>query len=344
MSTTNLGIEIECTIAEAAVLLEKLTDEGDSVMIWGPPGVGKSDIGSQLAAKKGCKLIEFHAALRETVDLRGIPAADLSTNTTKWLVPDELPQAERDGEFGYLFLDEMNQASAQMQASLGNLILYGKIGDYCLPPGWRVIAAGNRVSDRAAAQRMPTHMRNRLAHLFVTPDVNAWVDWANSNDVAPEVVAFVRLRRELLHRMPRGDENTFPTPRSLTKAAKYVKVDNVGLRQKLFASHVGADVAGELNGFIQLFRSLGDLDDIIKHPKQAKVPTEASELYAVCTGLARMSTRANWRNVMTYGKRLRSEHQTLLIHDATLRDGSLKETTEYSEWAVANQSAILQSS
>jgi len=333
--------EHEITISDAAVMLETLTDAGDPVMLWGPPGIGKSDIVHQLGARKNRKVIEFHAALRETVDLRGIPVPDLATGKTRWLVPDELPNAERDGEQGYLFCDEINQASPQMQGVLGGLILYGMIGDYRLPPGWRVIAAGNRVSDRAAAQRMPTHMRNRFAHLFITPDVDAWCKWANANRVAPEVVAFVRLRRELLHMMPRGDENAFPTPRSITKAAKYVHApDNVRLR--LFASLIGDAVAAELDGFIGLYRSLGSLDDIVADPDNANVPREPSCRYAVCTGLGRIASRKNFANVIKYAKRLPRESEILVVTDATGRDETLKNTACYGEWAVRNQDLTLQ--
>jgi hypothetical protein len=342
--------EIECTIADAAVLLETMTEtfdpltgRYDSVMLWGAPGIGKSDVVHQLGAKKKRKVIEFHAALRETVDLRGIPVPDLETGKTRWLVPEELPNAERDGDEGYLFVDEINQASPQMQGVLGGLVLYGAIGDYRLPKGWRVVGAGNRVSDRAAAQRMPTHMRNRFAHLFVLPDVNAWASWAAANDVAPEMVAFIRLRRELIHRMPRGDENAFPTPRSLTKAAKYVKVADVAVRQRLFAAHIGADVAGELNGFIELYQSLGDLDDIVANPETADVPTAASQKYAVCTGLARLATRKNFAQIMKYAVRMPREQEVLLVHDAVAREPKLKETAAYSAWAVKNQDVILQS-
>lgn len=333
--------EHEITIADAAAMLETLTDAGDAVMLWGPPGIGKTDIVLQLGAKKHRKVIEFHAALRETVDLRGIPVPDLATGKTRWLVPDELPNAERDGEFGYLFCDEINQASPQMQGVLGGLILYGTIGDYRLPPGWRVIAAGNRVSDRAAAQRMPTHMRNRFAHLFITPDVNAWCGWANANAVAPEVVAFIRLRRDFLHVMPKGDENAFPTPRSLTKAAKYVNAAKAQ-RLRLFASLIGDAYASELDGFIELYRSLGDLDDIVADPDGAPVPSEPSCRYAVCTGLARMATRKNFPAIIRYAKRLNRESEVLVVTDATGRDGSLKNTATYGSWAVDNQDLTLQ--
>src|SRR4051794_19609715 len=155
--------EIECTIAEAAVLMETLTDAGDAVMLWGAPGVGKSAGTFQLGEKRKRKVIEFRTNIREPVDVRGIPVPDLVTGKTRWLVPDELPNAERDGEFGYLFIDEINTGSPQMMAVMMQLVLDRKIGDYVLPPGWQIIAAGNRVSDRAAAQRMPTALRNRFA-------------------------------------------------------------------------------------------------------------------------------------------------------------------------------------
>jgi MoxR-like ATPase len=327
-ATTQPLFEAEVNIAQAARLMEALTDGGDSVFLWGKPGIGKTDAANALGVKKGRPVIEFHAALREPVDLRGIPVADLATSTTRWLVPDELPRADRDGPEGYLFCDEYNQSSPQMQAALAGLVLYGKVGDYRLPPGWRVIAAGNRVSDRAAAQRMPTQMRNRFAHLYVTPDVDAWATWATANNVAPEMVAFIRFRRELLHRM--------------TKAAKYVHAP-ADMRLRLFASQIGDDVAAELDGFIKLYRSLGTLEDIVANPETAKLPKEASERYAVCTGLGRLATRKNFAAIMKYAVRLDREPQMLLVHDATVRDEKLKETAAYSNWAIENADLIMQS-
>jgi MoxR-like ATPase len=331
----------EVTIARAAILTRHLIEKRHSVHLWGAPGIGKSDIVRWIAKTLGWKLIEFRANLREPVDCRGIPVADLATNVTKWLVPDELPRADRDGEFGILFLDELNTASPQMQAALFQLVLERRLGDYVLPDGWTIIAAGNRVGDRAAAQRMPTALRNRFAHIYVVPDVDAWVNWANANNVAPEMVAFVRLRRALLHRMPVGDENAFPTPRSLTKAAEFVNAPE-DVRRDLIAAHVGDDVASEIDGFIRLYHSLGSLEDILIHPDTAQVPVEPSQRYAVCTGLARMATRANFSKIMIYNNRLDGEGQAVLMHDATMREPKLKETAAYSTWAVNNQHLTIQ--
>lgn len=341
------GQEFTCTISEAAVLLEIMTDAGDKVMLWGPPGIGKTEIVHQLGAKKKRPVKEFHAVLRETVDLRGIPVPCEKTGTTKWFVPNELPNEERDGPEGYLFTDEYNQAPPQMQSALGGLVLNGVVGEYHLPKGWVVIAAGNRVSDRAAAQKMPTHVRNRFAHLVVVPDVPAWCDWANANAIAPELVAFQRLRagenngNGLLHVMPKGDENAYPTPRSWAKVSKYVNAPKQH-RVRLFAAHVGEAYATEFDAFIDLYQSIGDLRDIVKSPATAKLPSDASTRYAVCTGLARLADKATFENVVTYAKRLPRESQILVVHDATTRDAGLKNTTAYGAWAVENQDLTIQ--
>ena len=342
------GQEFVCTIAQAAVLLEIMTDAGDKVFLWGPPGIGKTELVEQLGAKKKRPVIEFHASLRETVDLRGVPVTCDKTGTTKWYPPNELPQVERDGPEGYFFADEYNQAPAQMQSALGGLVIKGVVGEYHLPKGWIVIAAGNRISDKAAAQRMPTHVRNRFAHLVIVPDVAAWCDWANVNGIAPELVAFQRLRagenngKGLLHVMPKGDENAYPTPRSWVKVSKYVGAPKQH-RVQLFAAHVGEAYATEFDAFIDLYRSIGDLQDVIKNPATAKLPSDPSTRYAVCTGLARMATKSNLAAIHQYVLRLdHAESEVLVLHDATTRDASLKNTAVYGKHAVATQNLTIQ--
>jgi len=312
-----------------------------AVHLWGKPGIGKSDVVHQTGALLGWKVIEYRANLREQVDLRGIPNVEVladGSKVTRWLVPDELPRVDRDGEFGILFLDEMNTASQQVQAALFQLVLSGKLGDYTLPSGWVIVAAGNAVSHRAAAQRMPTALANRFSHFYIVADVDAWAKWAVTNGIAPEFVAFARFRRELFsdeHGLPVGDEHAFLTFRSFTRASEFANED-VDLREELIASDVGDAAAREIEGFLRLYASLGTLEDIVRDPENAKVPIEPSELYAVATGLARLAKRSNFKQIMKYGNRLDSERQTLLIHDAVMRDAKLKETTEYGAWAVSN--------
>ena len=111
---------------------------------------------------------------------------------------------------------------------------------------------------------------------------------------------------------------------------------------RLFAGHVGDSYAAELDGFIDLYHSLGSLEEIILDPTGAKVPVEPSTRYAVCTGLARLAKKENIDAVVTYSNRLPRESQVLVMHDATTRDAGLKNTVAYGKWAVANQDITIQ--
>ena len=144
MASINLQAR-EVSIAVAVKLLRRYIEKRRSTMLWGAPGIGKSAIVYQLAAELTWKVIDFRANIREPVDVRGIPVADLKSGTTRWLSPDELPQVARDGECGILFIDEINTASPQMMAVLMQLILERRCGEYTLPEGWVIVAAGNRV-------------------------------------------------------------------------------------------------------------------------------------------------------------------------------------------------------
>ena len=117
------------------------------VFLWGPPGVGKSRLVADVARRQGRKLYDLRAVLLDPVDLRGLPRIS-DEGITSWCVPEFLPHPQ-DTEEGILFLDELNAAPPLVQAACYQLILDRRVGQYRLPDGWAVVAAGNRESDRA---------------------------------------------------------------------------------------------------------------------------------------------------------------------------------------------------
>ena len=178
------------------------------VFLWGPPGVGKSSIVGQVAAAKNLCLKDLRALLLDPVDIRGLPHL-ASDGRATWAIPDFLPS---DGA-GLLFLDELNAAPSMVQAAFYQLILDRKLGEYTLPDDWVIVAAGNRDSDRATTSRMPSPLRNRFVHLTFEVDTEDWSNWAISNKIRPEVIAFIRFRPELLNQFDK-DAFAFPTPRT----------------------------------------------------------------------------------------------------------------------------------
>ena len=181
-----------------------LIASGQPVFIWGGPGIGKSAVVAQVASAMGVDLQDIRALLLDPVDLRGLPFV-ASDGRSRWATPGFLPQ---DGT-GILFFDELNAAPAMVQASLYQLVLDRKLGEYRLPDGWAIVAAGNREGDRAVTTRMPTPLRNRSVHIDFEVDAQEWSSWAIQNTIRPEVVAFIRFRPEVLSAFDR-DATAFP--------------------------------------------------------------------------------------------------------------------------------------
>ena len=164
------------------------------VMLWGPPGVGKSQMVAQVAQKHNVPVIDIRLSQMEPSDLRGIPFR--SDDRVEWAVPSMLPDAKRHGERGFLFLDEITSAPPTVSAAAYQLILDRRLGNYLVPEGWVIIAAGNRQGDRGVTYAMPAPLANRFSHFDVDTHLDDWVAWAYENGIDDRVIAFVRFRPE----------------------------------------------------------------------------------------------------------------------------------------------------
>ena len=100
-----------------------------------------------------------------------------------------------------------------VQPDCYQLVLDRRLGDYTMPDGWAIVAAGT-ATRTAATMRMLTPLRNRFVHLDFEVDIQGWSEWAIQAAIRPEVIAFLRFRPELLSQFDR-DANAFPSPRVL---------------------------------------------------------------------------------------------------------------------------------
>jgi hypothetical protein len=318
-----------------AAALRTLIAGGQPVFLWGPPGIGKSAVVAQVAAALGVALEDIRALLLDPVDLRGLPFVTADGHS-RWAPPGFLPQ----NGAGILFFDELNAAPAMVQASLYQLVLDRRLGEYRLPDGWAIIAAGNREGDRAVTTRMPTPLRNRFVHLDFEVDAQEWSEWAIRNAIRPEVIAFIRFRPEVLSVFDR-DATAFPSPRSWEFVSRILHADpDPELEYELFAGAVGTGAATEFTGFIRMYRTLPNIDAILLNPAGEPVPESPAAQYAVASALAYRASDANFDRVYTYLSRMPVEFRVLSVRDATLRDQSIKHTGAYVRWAVENHHVL----
>ena len=309
-------------------------------MLWGAPGVGKSDLVASVCADAGRTLVDERLSTLESLDLRGTP--HVVGGNVAWARPTmfaRLWAAHEAGNATALFLDEINAAPLSVQAAAFQLVLNRSVGDQHLPPGCVVIAAGNRQSDKAAAQRMPSALANRFGHIDVEPDADTWRAWASAAGLSPVVIAFLAFRPALIHDMSGPDARAFPSPRSWAQVAKVAGAPD-SVRPALVRGLVGEAAAGEFEAFMRIFGRVPSIDSILSDPTgrtcpDGCMPGDAALLFALATGLAQKSTVANMAAVWTYARRMPAEFTVLTMTDATRRDPALKSTRAFVEYAAA---------
>ena len=142
------------------------------IFIWGPPGIGKSDIVRQIGDSIEAHVIDIRLSLWEPTDIKGIPYFDSKQGTMVWAPPSELPDEKMAKKHKQIivFLDEMNSAPPAVQAAAYQLILNRKVGTYTLPDNVLIVAAGNREADKGVTYRMPAPLANRFVHLEIKVD------------------------------------------------------------------------------------------------------------------------------------------------------------------------------
>lgn len=313
--------------------------------LMGPPGIGKTDMVAKAAAALGLPLHVETLATMEPVDLRGLPFREGDKVT--WSKPDFLARLESLGRDSVLFIDEANANSQAMQVPLMQLVLARRIGPHALPEGCRVVLAGNRQSDRAAATRIPTALANRLCFLDVEPDLKAWLAWAAASDLHPAVVAFLMLRGEGTHGRPgllfnfdaSKDSRSFASPRAWAAVARVADAPDA-IRPDIISGLVGEAAAAEFEGFLRVYRSLPPLPQILAEPDASPVPSDPSIQYAVAVALSRASNPANFGNALRYMERVGKEFSIVTATDAVRRKPELAETPSYIRFAAANSEAF----
>lgn len=183
------------------------------VFVAGSPGLGKSDTVHAIGKDLGREVIDIRLGLYEPTDLKGIPYYNSDTNTMVWAPPAELPSDPNSTAI--LFLDELNSAPPAVQAAAYQLILNRRVGEYRLPEGVDIVAAGNKDGDRGHTYKMPSPLANRFVHLEMKVDFDDWQEWAVTHNIHPEVVGYLGFAKQDLYDFdPKSSSKAFATPRS----------------------------------------------------------------------------------------------------------------------------------
>ena len=273
------------TPTEARTRVLRCFKQQRPIFIWGPPGIGKSEVIAGLTEELGGHMIDLRLGQMEPTDLRGIPFFNKDKGVMDWAPPIDLPDAELAAQYPIvvLFLDEMNSAAPAVQAAGYQLILNRRIGKYCLPDNVVIVAAGNRESDKGVTYRMPSPLANRFVHLEVRPDFEAWQTWAVGKKIHKDVVGYISFaKQDLFDFDPRSPSRSFATPRSWTFVSDFLDDDiSDSELTDLIAGTVGEGLAVKFMAHRKVSGQMPNPTEILEGKVTELTVKEVSAMYSL---------------------------------------------------------------
>ncbi|SCW68775.1 ATPase family associated with various cellular activities (AAA) [Ruminococcaceae bacterium YRB3002] len=299
-----------------------------SVMLWGPPGVGKSQAVSEIATKmslltnKGICVTDVRLLLFNPIDLRGIPTANDDKTLAVWLKPKILDMDPDPILVNILFLDEISAAPPSVQAAAYQIVLDRTVGEHRLPDNCIVIAAGNRMTDKSVTYKMPKALANRLMHIEVEGSFESWKRWAVERGINPKVTGFLSFRQSYLMGFdPSNDDLAFATPRSWEMVSNVLNGvnDDVDKAFPMIAGLVGTGVAVEFRTWTQVYKDLPSVEEIFEG-KCVDVPKNTDALYALTSSMTAYAREHSNEmdligNSIKYASRMPPDFSVVLLKD-----------------------------
>ena len=262
------------------------------IFLWGPPGIGKSDIVAQVTDElPNSHLIDIRLSLWDPTDIKGVPYFDSNIGKMVWGAPEELPDEEFAAQYDNIvvFFDEMNSAAPAVQAAAYQLILNRRVGKYKLPDNVIIVAAGNREADKGVTYRMPAPLSNRFVHIEMGVDFNDWFAWAvdDTNKIHRDVVGYLQFAKQDLYDFdPKGASRSFATPRSWTFVSELLEdEEQETATTDLVAGCVGEGLAVKFMAHRKVASQLPNPSDILSGKVKELKTEEISAKYSLTVSL-----------------------------------------------------------
>ena len=311
--------------------INALLEKNIAIFLWGSPGIGKSSIVKQIAKDNEMEFIDLRLSLLDPTDLKGIPFFDKENHQAVWASPSFLP---REGE-GILFLDELNSAPPTVQASAYQLILDRAIGEYKLPEGWKIVAAGNNEDDHGITYKMPAPLANRFIHLQMELDVDEWCEWAYAAGIDYRIISYIRYKNEALFEFE-PDKKSFATPRSWEFANSILASSLSGsILLDTLGGAIGEERAIDFLSFAKVASNLPDVEAIFAGSCE-EYPNDDATLYALSSLLVSSylsePSKERLENLLEYLMHIKPEFSVMSVQELQRHGIDMLESQQFEKW------------
>lgn len=321
------------------------------VILWGPPGVGKTKGLTDLFVKKlgYDELRVIVLSMSDPTDIKGVPHVVTKSvmrngetreeHFTDWAADTIF--AVPTGKKIAFFFDEIANAAPSVVAPAQKLIHEGVVGNVDIR-GCPIVAASNDTTHRAGTNVLMAPVANRFVHVDVWPEIGDVADYGMASGWNSQIVAYLRMRQkypaafgDVVFRFdPRHDTRAFPTPRTIEYVAKIMDAGlEETLRRIALQGAIGQAWMNDFETFLSVYKNMPPIDAIIDG-SYTNVPTEPNTLFALngaliatllnhhSGGLSKAKLTAEVDNVIAYTMGMEPEFAVQLMTDVTMAKDS----------------------
>ena len=316
------------TLRQAKKLIQCMAHE-QSFLLLSAPGMGKSEMVYVAAREAGLPCRSLLGTQIAPEDVSGVPRI---VGERSVFCPPRLLLPEKPEPF-CLFLDELPACAPDVQKAFYSLLLERRLGEHALPPGTWVVAAGNRLQDRALVRAMSSALVNRVTILQLKIDVDEWLVWAQQRGIRAEIRSFVRTIPDALMRPVPADPVPFSTPRAwaqLSRALDLAEKSNLlgnDTRRALAFGRLSPEDAVVFCALAEeAIGAIRPLDDYLRQPDLLPKGDSARWFVLDCIRQHVRDGRADHLKpavINRFLKSLSSEHQLTLVTDMVEKWGAL---------------------
>ena len=355
MAELNFGKTV--TLKQACEII--LATPMNRYLLQGEPGIGKSSLMKMLSGKLPDHEVAYIDVPNMDLGDIAMPVINHETKTTAYY-----PNAQfkiHTGKPVIMMYDEYTKGAQPVMNMLHpSLEVHNpRLGDIPINPDSIIFLTGNLSSD-GVGDNLKAHSRNRIIPLTVRkPDADEWMEWALNNDVAPEVIAWVR---EFPHALesytnagqeenpyiynPRKMQTAFVSPRSLERVSNIIKkrkeIDSDSLICAMSGA-IGEAASRDMQAYIDYSDQLPEWETIISSPKTAPVPETAGASAIIVFGAITRMTKDAIDNFMVYLERFEAEWQACFainIAKNPQKQAIAFSSTKFTEWVAKNEDLL----